>query len=71
WAASRSTSKLRREEAKITAWENLQKARAEAEIRKLEMDLEKKRSASMDRISNKLRAAKKKAEEMRISLSNG
>ncbi|CAK7337680.1 unnamed protein product [Dovyalis caffra] len=29
-------SKLQREEAKITAWENLQKARAEAAIRKLE-----------------------------------
>jgi hypothetical protein len=28
---------LQREEAKITAWENLQKARAEAAIRKLEV----------------------------------
>lgn len=30
-------SRLRREEAKITAWENLQKAKAEAAIRKLEV----------------------------------
>jgi hypothetical protein len=29
---------LQREEAKITAWENLQKAKAEAAIRKLEVD---------------------------------
>lgn len=29
--------RFRREEAKITAWENLQKAKAEAEIRKLEV----------------------------------
>lgn len=30
-------SRLQREEAKITAWENLQKAKAEAAIRKLEV----------------------------------
>ncbi|KAL0366195.1 UNVERIFIED_CONTAM: hypothetical protein Sradi_3509600 [Sesamum radiatum] len=33
---SKSISKIQREEAKITAWENLQKAKAEAAIRKLE-----------------------------------
>ncbi|KAJ6366867.1 hypothetical protein OIU77_003278 [Salix suchowensis] len=63
-------SKLQREEAKITAWENLQKARAEAAIRKLEMNLEKKRSSSMDKIMNKLRMTHMKAEEMRSSMSN-
>ncbi|KAJ6678415.1 REMORIN FAMILY PROTEIN [Salix viminalis] len=63
-------SKLQREEAKITAWENLQKARAEAAIRKLEMNLEKKRSSSMDKIMNKLRTTHMKAEEMRSSMSN-
>lgn len=62
-------SKLQREEAKITAWENLQKARAEAAIRKLEMKLEKKRSSSMDKIMNKLRIDQMKAEEMRSSMS--
>ncbi|KAI4982340.1 hypothetical protein ZWY2020_022832 [Hordeum vulgare] len=40
----RCISKCKREEAKITAWENLQKAKAEAAIRKLEMKLEKKRN---------------------------
>ncbi|XP_059453755.1 uncharacterized protein LOC132184222 isoform X2 [Corylus avellana] len=34
----KSVSKLKREEAKISAWENLQKAKAEAAIRKLEDD---------------------------------
>ncbi|KAF2324371.1 hypothetical protein GH714_013182 [Hevea brasiliensis] len=34
--AAKSISKAKREEAKITAWENLQKAKAEAKIRKLE-----------------------------------
>ncbi|KAL2333547.1 hypothetical protein Fmac_014760 [Flemingia macrophylla] len=62
------TSKLQREEAKIIAWENLQKAKAETAIRKLEMKLEKKRSSSMDKILNKLRRAQLKAESMRSSV---
>ncbi|KAF7828727.1 Remorin 4.1 [Senna tora] len=61
-------SKVQREEAKISAWENLQKAKAEAAIRKLEMKLEKKRSSSMDKILNKLRWAEMKAEKMRGSV---
>ncbi|PWA48941.1 remorin family protein [Artemisia annua] len=71
WEVSEMTknlSKVKREEAKITAWENLQKAKAEASIRKLEMKLEKKRSSSMDKIMNKLRAAQKKAQDMRGSV---
>ncbi|XVF15551.1 hypothetical protein REPUB_Repub09cG0163900 [Reevesia pubescens] len=67
--AATSISKLQREEAKISAWENLQRAKAEAAIRKLEMKLEKKRSASMDKILSKLRMAQKKAQEMRSSIS--
>ncbi|KAD4888657.1 hypothetical protein E3N88_20730 [Mikania micrantha] len=71
WEVSEMTtsfSKVKREEAKITAWENLQKAKAEAAIRKLEMKLEKKRSSSMDKIMNKLRSAQKKAQKMRGSV---
>ncbi|KAF6143995.1 hypothetical protein GIB67_017603 [Kingdonia uniflora] len=68
--ATKCISKLKREEAKITAWENLQKAKAEAAIRKLEMKLEKKRSSSMDKILNKLRLAQKKAQKMRNSASS-
>ncbi|GAU39917.1 hypothetical protein TSUD_05090 [Trifolium subterraneum] len=67
--SSKTVSKAKREEAKITAWENLQKAKAEAAIRKLEMKLEKKRASSMDKIMNKLRFAQKKAEDMRSSVS--
>ncbi|KAE8701205.1 RNA-binding family protein isoform 1 [Hibiscus syriacus] len=67
--ASTSLSKLQREEAKISAWENLQRAKAEAAIRKLEMKLEKKRSASMDKILRKLRTSQIKAQEMRNSMS--
>ncbi|XP_045804429.1 uncharacterized protein LOC123897727 [Trifolium pratense] len=67
--SSKTVSKAKREEAKITAWENLQKAKAEAAIRKLEMKLEKKRASSMDKIMNKLRFAQKKAQDMRSSVS--
>ncbi|XP_027094955.1 uncharacterized protein [Coffea arabica] len=64
----KTISKIKREEAKIIAWENLQRAKAEAAIRKLEMKLEKKRSSSMDKIMNKLRSAQKKAQVMRSSV---
>ncbi|KAL2583570.1 hypothetical protein AAZV13_14G078300 [Glycine max] len=64
---SKTVSKAKRVEAKINAWENLQKAKAEAAIQKLEMKLEKKRASSMDKIMNKLRLAQKKAQEMRSS----
>ncbi|XP_076896610.1 uncharacterized protein LOC143549634 [Bidens hawaiensis] len=63
------SSKVQKEEARITAWENLQIAKAEASIRKLEMKLEKKKTKSMDNIIKKLRNAQMKAEEMRIRMS--
>ncbi|KAM7520470.1 hypothetical protein LguiB_019432 [Lonicera macranthoides] len=62
-------TRLQREESKINAWENLQKAKAEAAIQKLEMKLEKERSASVDKILNKLRVAQVKAQEGRRFLS--
>ncbi|XP_060191212.1 uncharacterized protein LOC132621086 [Lycium barbarum] len=64
-----SISKSQREEARITAWENLQKAKAEAEIQKLEMKLERRRSATMDKITNRLRYAQLKAQDMRRATS--
>ncbi|KAK1372242.1 Remorin, C-terminal protein [Heracleum sosnowskyi] len=68
--ASKKTSKLSKQEARIAAWENLQKAKAEAAINKLEMKLEKRRTASMDRILNKLRIAQTKAQDLRVSVSD-
>ncbi|KAK1440712.1 hypothetical protein QVD17_06543 [Tagetes erecta] len=58
-------SKVQQEEARISAWENLQNAKAEASIQKLELKLEKKKSESMDKIMSKLRMAQMKAQEMR------
>ncbi|KAL5557003.1 hypothetical protein UlMin_039239 [Ulmus minor] len=67
--AAMDDSKLKREEAKIIAWENLQKAKAEAAIRKLEMKLEKKRSASMDKILDKLKTAEFRGHKMRSKVT--
>ncbi|KAG6421658.1 hypothetical protein SASPL_118215 [Salvia splendens] len=67
--SSKNMSKFEREEAKICAWEKLQKAKAEAAMRKLEVKLEKKRSGSMEKITKKLREAQTKAEAMRSTLS--
>uniref|UniRef100_A0A7N0UMK6 Remorin C-terminal domain-containing protein n=1 Tax=Kalanchoe fedtschenkoi TaxID=63787 RepID=A0A7N0UMK6_KALFE len=61
------TASLERNEARIIAWENLQKAKAEAAIQKLEMKLEKKKASSMNKIMKKLKSAEKKAREMRKS----
>uniref|UniRef100_A0A1D1Y390 Uncharacterized protein At3g61260 n=1 Tax=Anthurium amnicola TaxID=1678845 RepID=A0A1D1Y390_9ARAE len=72
WGVADTTkciSKFWREEAKITAWENLQKAKAEAALRKLEMKLERKRSSSMDKILNKLKLAQRKADNMRNAVT--
>ncbi|CAM0951671.1 unnamed protein product [Alopecurus aequalis] len=67
WKSAEPTyiSKVEREEAKIAAWENLQKTKAEAAIQKLVIKLEKKRSSSLDRILNTLRSAQRKAQGMR------
>ncbi|XP_074308776.1 uncharacterized protein LOC141643491 [Silene latifolia] len=64
------TLKIQREEARINAWENLQKANAESAIQKLEMKLEKKRAASMEKIIERLRRAEIKAQKMRGSLTD-
>ncbi|ESW28794.1 hypothetical protein PHAVU_002G018600 [Phaseolus vulgaris] len=63
------STKFETEESKIIAWESLQKAKAEAAMRKLEMKLEKKKSSSMEKILNKLRRAQMKAEKMRSQIT--
>ncbi|KAM0826950.1 hypothetical protein ACQ4PT_068515 [Festuca glaucescens] len=58
-------SKIDAEEAKMTAWESMQKAKAEAAIQKLVIKLEKKRSYSLERIFNTLRSAHRKTQVVR------
>ncbi|KAH9658832.1 Remorin C domain-containing protein [Citrus sinensis] len=56
---------FKREEMKIQAWENHQKAKAEAEMRKIEVEVERIRGRAHDRLMNKLAATRHKAEEKR------
>lgn len=56
-----------KEEARIKAWEELQMAKAEAEMQKLEMKLEKMRIRAHEKMSNRIALARKKAEQMRAS----
>ncbi|KZV22119.1 hypothetical protein F511_11647 [Dorcoceras hygrometricum] len=65
---ARKNIRLQREEAKISAWENLQKAKSEAAIQKLEMKLNKIRSDSMDKILKELETSQSRAQTMRNSL---
>uniref|UniRef100_A0ACD5Y7A0 Uncharacterized protein n=2 Tax=Avena sativa TaxID=4498 RepID=A0ACD5Y7A0_AVESA len=58
-------SKIEAEEAKMTAWESMQKEKAEAAIQKLVIKLEKKRSYSLERIFNTLRSAHRKTQVVR------
>ncbi|CAO2173110.1 unnamed protein product [Urochloa humidicola] len=58
-------SKMEGEEAKMTAWENMQKANAEAAIQKLVIKLEKKRPYSLERIFNTLRSGPRKVQVVR------
>eukprot|EP00250_Pteridium_aquilinum_P005695 c15748_g1_i1 orf=115-2373(-) len=58
-------AKYEREETKIQAWEDLQAAKAEADLKKLEMKLAKKKMQTTAKIASKLDAAHKRAEERR------
>ncbi|GJM98621.1 hypothetical protein PR202_ga15649 [Eleusine coracana subsp. coracana] len=53
--------RVEREDAKVTVWDSLQKAKAEAAIQKLVVKLEKKKSSSLDKIFSTLRSAQRKA----------
>ncbi|WRX16608.1 Remorin [Theobroma cacao] len=60
-------SRFKREEMKIQAWENHQKAKTEAEMRKIEVEVERMRGRAHDKLMNKLAAARHKAEEKRAA----
>ncbi|KAG8087421.1 hypothetical protein GUJ93_ZPchr0010g7740 [Zizania palustris] len=73
WAVAgtaKCISKIEGEEANITAWENMQKAKAEAAIEKLVMKLERKRLYSLERIFNTLRSSNRKTHVTRTTTTN-
>lgn len=55
------------EEAKIQAWVNLQKAKVEAESRKLEVKIQKMRSKYEEKLMRKMIVVDRKAEELRAA----
>ncbi|XP_027125484.1 uncharacterized protein [Coffea arabica] len=59
--------RYQREEAKIQAWVNLQRAKAEAQSRKLEMKVEKMRSNLEEKLMKKMAIVHRKAEEWRTA----
>nr|CAD1835292.1 unnamed protein product [Ananas comosus var. bracteatus] len=59
--------RFKQEEIKIQAWENHQKAKTEAKMRKIEVEVERMRAREHERLMNKLAAANHKAEEMRAA----
>ncbi|ONM55443.1 remorin family protein isoform X1 [Zea mays] len=64
FAKAKCISKIDREDTEITAWENIEKAKADAAIQKLVIKLEKKRSSSLDKILNTLKSAQRKSQVM-------
>ncbi|KAI7732145.1 hypothetical protein M8C21_014276, partial [Ambrosia artemisiifolia] len=54
-------------EAKIQAWVNLQKAKAEAESKKLEVKIQKMRSKHEEKLMKKMTIVRRKAEELRAA----
>ncbi|KAG0604313.1 hypothetical protein M758_10G161600 [Ceratodon purpureus] len=55
------------EDARIDAWEELQTSRAEAEMQKTEMKIEKMRARALEKMTNRIALARKKAKEMRAA----
>ncbi|KAJ4777901.1 Remorin family protein [Rhynchospora pubera] len=64
---SKYLTRFKRDEARIQAWENHQKAKIEAEMQKIEVDLEKIRARSQEKLMNKLAASKHKANQKRAA----
>ncbi|KAD6794742.1 hypothetical protein E3N88_05638 [Mikania micrantha] len=62
---SESCLRYQMKEAKIEAWVNLQKAKAEAQTRKLEVKIQKMRSKHEDKLMKKMTLVRLKAEELR------
>uniref|UniRef100_A0A453J6G2 Remorin C-terminal domain-containing protein n=1 Tax=Aegilops tauschii subsp. strangulata TaxID=200361 RepID=A0A453J6G2_AEGTS len=57
--------RFQREEVKIQAWENHQRAKIEAEMKSIEAKMERKRAREHDRLARKLASARSRAEAKR------
>ncbi|KAK1576994.1 hypothetical protein Q3G72_018170 [Acer saccharum] len=59
--------RYKREEVKIQAWENHQKRKAEMEMKKMEVKAERLKARAQERLTNKLAATRRIAEEKRTN----
>ncbi|XP_076920439.1 remorin-like, partial [Bidens hawaiensis] len=62
---SKAENKAQQKLSSIGAWENSKKAELEAELKKIEEDLEKKKAKFIEKMKNKIVLIHKKAEEKR------
>ncbi|KAI3519478.1 hypothetical protein L1887_08629 [Cichorium endivia] len=62
---SKAENKAQQKLSSIIAWENSKKADLEAELKKMEEDLEKKKAKYIEKMKNKIVLLHKKAEEKR------
>ncbi|CAL0300720.1 unnamed protein product [Lupinus luteus] len=62
---SKAENKADKKVAEILAWENTKKATTEAELRKIEEHLEKKKAGYAEKLKNKIATIHKEAEEKR------
>ncbi|CAL9079864.1 unnamed protein product [Musa textilis] len=60
-------ARFKREEIKIQAWENHQKATIEAEMRKIEVEIERMKALANEKLMNHLAAVRHKAQEKRAA----
>ncbi|CAL9766834.1 unnamed protein product [Musa acuminata subsp. burmannicoides] len=71
WEEAKNTkylaSRFKREEIKIQAWENHQKATIEAEMRKIEVEIERMKALANEKLTNHLAAVRHKAQEKRAT----
>ncbi|KAJ3693575.1 hypothetical protein LUZ60_009055 [Juncus effusus] len=63
----RHNARFKREEVKIQAWENHQRAKLETEIRKIEAKAERMRAKAIEKMSEKLQVTRQTAEEKRAT----
>jgi len=62
---SKAENKAHKKLSSVSAWENSKKAAVEADLKKIEEELEKKKAEAAEKIKNKIAAIHKEAEERR------
>jgi len=64
---AKCTTRYNHEQAKILAWEALEKSKADSKLKKMQVKLEKKRLHAIEKMQERVAAACRKAQEMRAA----